>query len=120
MRDLSVSYGKIGNLEADQGDFANALQSYRGDCAIAEQLAKAEPDDLRARHDLAVSNARLGSTLKKVGQLDEARQRLSAARAVLAPMVEQHPDRPQWKDDLAVLDRDIAALNRMNASSTGP
>jgi hypothetical protein len=120
LRDLSVSYSKIGNVEAEQGDLATALQFYRDDCAIAERLAKAEPEDLRAQRDLAGSYVKLGSTLAKAGQRDEARQRLTAGRTILATMVEQHPERAQWKDDLASLDRDIAGLDRPDTPSTSP
>jgi hypothetical protein len=47
----------------------------------------------------------------------EARQQLAAGRAILAPMVEQHPNREQWKDGLATLDRDIESWRTSHASS---
>jgi hypothetical protein len=42
-RDLSVSYGLVGNVLVAQGNLTEALQSYRDSLAINERLAKAAP-----------------------------------------------------------------------------
>jgi hypothetical protein len=38
-RDLSVSYGKVGDVQMAQGDLKAALKSYSDSLAIAERLA---------------------------------------------------------------------------------
>jgi hypothetical protein len=42
-RDLSVSLNRIGNALAAQAKFVEALEAFREDLVMAEQLAKADP-----------------------------------------------------------------------------
>jgi len=38
-----VAYNKVGEVQAEQGDLAGALKSYREGLAIVERLAKSDP-----------------------------------------------------------------------------
>lgn len=67
-RELKVLYNWLGNFSGNPqflnlGDRAAALDYYRRGLVIAEQLVAADPKNVSARHDLAVSNGKLGDIL---------------------------------------------------------
>jgi hypothetical protein len=60
-RDLSVSYQKVGEVEVEQGQYAQALDSYQHDLAIARRLAESDPSNGLWQRDLSQSYAKLGA-----------------------------------------------------------
>ena len=54
-RDLSVSYNKIGGVQAAPGDLTGALKSYRDGFAIIDRLAKFDPGNAGWQLDLSAS-----------------------------------------------------------------
>jgi tetratricopeptide (TPR) repeat protein len=59
-RDLSISYGRVGNVLLAQGKLDEALKAYRDDLAIAERLAAIDPGNRQWQDDLQVSISRIG------------------------------------------------------------
>ena len=57
-----------------------------------------------------MSYAKLGDAYRKSNETAEAREALASGRAIIAKLVEQHPDWAEWKRDLAWFDARIAEL----------
>jgi predicted negative regulator of RcsB-dependent stress response len=71
-RDLSVSFNKIGEVQAAQGDLAAALTSYQASLAIRERLSAADPGNAGWQRDLSVSHERIGEVQAAQGDLAAA------------------------------------------------
>ncbi len=90
-RDLISAYLKVGNVlgnpnNANLGDTAGALQSYRKALAIAERLRAANPDDAQAYRFLGgisekMSDVQAG-TGDILGAVESARRSLAISRAI--------------------------------------
>ena len=117
-RDLSVSYEKIGDVQVAQGDLAGALKSYRDesrDCRPAGEI-RSRQRRLAARSLGELCQARLA--YRKSNETEKAREALTSGRAIIAKLVEQHPDWAQWRQDLAWFDAQIAQLGEASAKET--
>ena len=90
-RELKVLYNWLGNFSGNPhflnlGDRAAALEYYRRGLVIAEQLAVADPKNVTARHDLAVSVGKMGDILAESDPASGAesyRRGLAITRALL-------------------------------------
>jgi serine/threonine protein kinase/tetratricopeptide (TPR) repeat protein len=92
-RELARAYQKVGDVqgypfEANLGDTAGALASYRKALAISDALVKDHPNDLVARRDLLISTERIGDVLQATGDtagaLDHQRRALTYGQALAA------------------------------------
>jgi hypothetical protein len=97
-------------VETAQGDLTAALISYQASLAIRDRLAKTDPGNAGWQRDLAVSYEHLAYAYLKADQPMKAADTLAAGRAIVAQLVAQFPDWPQWQQDLAWFDQKIAAL----------
>ena len=70
--DLSVSYGRLGDISQTKGDLDEAKVFYEKCLAIFEQLT-AETGAVQAQRDLAVCYNRLGNINQAQGDLDRAK-----------------------------------------------
>lgn len=86
-RDLSVSYDKIGEVQAAQGDSAAALKSYQAVLAIRERLATSDPCNTQWQRDLSVSYLKVGGLGSVAGSVDARRALLQKGLAIL---IRQH------------------------------
>jgi hypothetical protein len=78
-RDLSVSYGRMGDLHGDVGQGEQARDAYQQALAIMERLAQIEPDRADFQRDLGLS-------LMRIGALSASTEQLSRALAILASL----------------------------------
>jgi tetratricopeptide (TPR) repeat protein len=95
-----------GDVLVAQGNLPEALTSFRDSLAIADRLAKADPNDAGWVADLAASHGKLGLLLERMGQRNEALAVLRKGRA---------PDHKLWNGYLASFDAGIARLERQAA-----
>jgi hypothetical protein len=109
-RDLSATYEKLGDLQLRLNDVAAAMVSFKADLAIADRLAKVETGNGSLQRDLAVSYAKLAEVYLKAKQVSQAQEALADGRAIIAQLIEQHPDASQWRQDLDWFDKRIAAV----------
>jgi hypothetical protein len=93
-----------------KGDIAAALNSYQTEFALAQRLAKSDPNNARWQRSVAAAYGELAEAFEKSRQVSEARKALAAGRDIMAQLLAQRPDTSQWKDDLAWFDQQIAAL----------
>jgi tetratricopeptide (TPR) repeat protein len=91
-RDLSVSYNKVGDVLAAQGNLTEALQSFRDGLDIAERLAKADPNNADWQRDLAISNERLGDIYMQRKETNEAKAAFERALAIYDELTARFPD----------------------------
>ncbi|HKP11824.1 MAG TPA: hypothetical protein VJZ91_06920, partial [Blastocatellia bacterium] len=92
-RELAQAYQKVGDVqgypfEANLGDTAGALASYRKALAISEALVSDHPSDAGMRRDLLVSTERIGDVLQATGDtagaLEYQRKALGYGQALAA------------------------------------
>jgi tetratricopeptide (TPR) repeat protein len=69
---LAAGYERIGDVLHDEGDLANALETYRDSHKIREALAKQDPGNTEWQHNLAASYERIGDVLHDEGDLKGA------------------------------------------------
>jgi hypothetical protein len=84
------------------------LKSYHAKQDIILRLATSDPGNAGWQRDLSVTYANLADAYRRSNQTAQAREALTAGRAVIAKLVDQHPDQAQWKQDLAWFDTRIA------------
>ena len=105
-----MSYNKVGNVQAAQGDLAAALKSDRDSLAIMERLAQSHPGNAGWQYDLAVSYAKLAGVYRQSNDRDKALAALRQGKAIIDRLVKLSPDNAGWKRGLTWLDEQIAAL----------
>jgi tetratricopeptide (TPR) repeat protein len=87
-RDLGLAYRKLGNAQTKLKKTAEAIESYSKSVDTFEQLAAAEPADLRAKRDLSNVYVALANVLEQEGRTAEAieyrRKRLAVSEQLVA------------------------------------
>jgi tetratricopeptide (TPR) repeat protein len=106
-RDLMLAYGHIAAvlgspLVPNLGDAEGARAYYRKSVSLAEQTAKADPQNLTARYDLAAVMLRLGIVEVPPSGLAGALDTLRAAEAALASLVRASPGEVRYLSQLAI------------------
>ncbi len=96
-RELAQAYQKVGDVqgypfEANLGDTAGALTSYRKALAICEALVKDHPKDAGMQRDLLVSYERIGDVLQAMGDTAGALDMQRKALSYSLPLAAAHPD----------------------------
>jgi tetratricopeptide (TPR) repeat protein len=74
-----VSFEKVGEVQAAQGDLAGALTSYRDSLAIADRLAKSDPGNAGWQRDLQYVVKRIGSLAYRFVLAHDSARALEAA-----------------------------------------
>ncbi len=67
-----------------------------------------------------MSYAKLASVYRKSKETKNAREALTSGRAIIARLVEEHPDWTEWKRDLAWFDAQIAELGEAAREAPKP
>jgi tetratricopeptide (TPR) repeat protein len=111
-RDLPIAYIKIGDGLIVEGNFAEALTSYRKGLTIIERLAKAAPDNAGWQRDLVASYGRVGLVLAQQGEATLALHAFYHGHAIASQLKEQFPDDAQLPKRLAAFDAEIAKLQQ--------
>ena len=99
-RDLTVSYGVIGDLLQLQGNSAAALENYRTALAIAQRLVAADAQNETWQHDLNFT-VRLADLLIPQGDLEGALTSYLADLAANTRWAQAHPEDLDWQQELA-------------------
>jgi hypothetical protein len=95
-----------------QGNLAEALKSFRASHDIFGRLAQADPGNAGWQRDLSVSQGRLVSVFRRLGENVKALDALRKGRAIMVRTTSLSPDNAEWKNDLAWFDGQIAELAR--------
>ena len=78
------------------------LKSFREQLAIADRLARADPDNAAWQRDLSVSHDRIGDVLVAQSKLPEALKSFRDALAIRDRLARSDPDNADWQRGLAV------------------
>jgi hypothetical protein len=106
----------LGDLQAAQGNLADALASFRNALAIREHLAALEPDNAEWQRDLTVNYSKLASVFEQSNDSAGALALLRQGQAILDRLAKLAPDNSKWKSELAWFNNKIAALTKQEAS----
>ena len=83
-RDLSSSYGRVGNVRVAQGKLQEALDAYQQCLAIGKRLVEQDKSNLEWQRDLIVSLYKVGTTTTKMGGKDNVTQAQELLRTGLS------------------------------------
>jgi non-specific serine/threonine protein kinase/serine/threonine-protein kinase len=87
-RELAAAYQKVGDVqggfrEANLGDTAGALKSYRKSLGILEAVTAADPSNVEAKRELIRAHGKLGDVLilagDRAGSIEQSKQLVSIA-----------------------------------------
>ena len=92
IRDLSVSFENIGNVQMAQGDLAGALKSYGDSLAMINRLAKSDPSNSGWQRDLAIAYGKIGDAQSAQGSLADALATYRDGLAVMEKLVKADPN----------------------------
>jgi tetratricopeptide (TPR) repeat protein len=120
--DLLVRYRAalgLGNTTYSQADRAAEERHYRAALALAQEGAKASPDDPAWRQALSVAHCRIGSMLFRQKSLPAAIESYQACRAIAETLASTNPDNSEMQQDLAWAHSDIAWARREQGDLVG-
>ncbi|MCB1511437.1 MAG: TIR domain-containing protein, partial [Hyphomicrobiaceae bacterium] len=92
----------LGDIQVARGDLGGAKATYEAARAIAERLAKADPNNAGRQRDLSVSYEKVGSVLVAQGNLTEALTSFRAQQAIAERLAKADPNNARWQRDLSV------------------
>jgi tetratricopeptide (TPR) repeat protein len=113
LHDLSLCHDKIAESQLAQGKTNEALDSYLASLEIADRLAKADSDNFDWQRDLAVSHWTIAGVYRDHDQPNEALKSFRRAREINLQLTQRRPNDKQPADDLAWLDEQISALEKL-------
>jgi tetratricopeptide (TPR) repeat protein len=108
--DLANSQCNLGELQAETGQLAEALATFRLAVAILQQLADDNPAVSRFHVRLAATYAGLAHVLRDLGRTSEARDGYERAVAIGQKLLESNPDVPSNRSALASHLRQLGLL----------
>ena len=101
-RDLSVSYGNLGDIAKSRNDYKAAEGYYAKALEIREKLAEKYPEDPNLQRDLSVSYERLGYIAAARNVYNAAGWYYAKAIEISGRLAEKYPDDSKLQRDLSV------------------
>ena len=106
-RDLCSCHDRLGDAHLDAGDVAAALMLFQSSLAIRQRLVAAAGDDLEIHRDLAISHAKIGTSLRaqknQPGATAAYREALTIAEALAA----RDSANPSWQGLLSAFRKEL-------------
>src|SRR5206468_1762564 len=102
LRDLSVSYNKLGDVYRAIGEGQKALEFYNQSMQIAERLYKAEPHRADLARDLSVSYSKLGDVYRATGEGQKALEFYNQSMQIRERLYKAEPHRADLARDLSI------------------
>ena len=101
-RDLSVSYGNLGDIAKSRNDYSAAEGYYSKALEIRERLAEKYPEDPQLQRYLSVPYNNLGDIAEARNDYKAAEGYCSKALVVRERRAEKYPDDPGMQRDLSI------------------
>lgn len=122
-RELKVAYNWLGNFLGNpsfinQGDKTSALGYYRKGLTISEELVAADPKNVLARVDLAISYGKVGDVLTETDPA-QAAEHYRQAIAITRELLEQSPKEFRYLRRQAGFIRGLATALRESGDRPG-
>lgn len=102
LRNLSISYNKIGTIRQAQGDLAAALAAFHKDLEIIEKLARQDPVNSQWQIDLSRSYSKIGEIQQAQYDLPGALASCRKSLEITEKLVQQAPANSEWQRDLTI------------------
>ncbi|HPD35096.1 MAG TPA: tetratricopeptide repeat protein [Thermotogota bacterium] len=102
LRDLSVSWSKIGDIEAARGNLSQARDAYEKDLALMLELTAKDPTNTLWKQGIGVSWIKIGDIEKARGNLSQARDAYEKALAIMLELTAKDPTNTDWHWHLGV------------------
>jgi tetratricopeptide (TPR) repeat protein len=112
LRDLSVSYNNLGDLQRALGHGEAARQFFEKSLNIRERLVQQEPSRAAYLRDLSVSYNKLGDLQSALGHGEAARQFFEKDLDIVERLVQQEPSRVDYLRDLSISYERLGDLQR--------
>jgi serine/threonine protein kinase len=90
--DLSVSYGRMGDVLSKSSNTPAALESYRKSLHLVEDVVRNDPQNVEARRDLAYDHLMVARALLKTGELSAALESFHTSRQIREAMLAENPN----------------------------
>jgi tetratricopeptide (TPR) repeat protein len=100
--DLSVTYGKLGDVLLKQGRLDDALKAFHDGRAINERLFAADPRNAELHHLLSFSYHRIADVQQALGHLDEALEVYESDVVVRQRLTEFDRNNSEWQRELSI------------------
>ncbi len=88
---LAAAHVRVGNTLMAQGNFAEALGAYRDGLAVADRLAKAEPENPEWQNKIALISIKVGDVLMAQGNFAEALEPVPERTGCCRPLGQVRP-----------------------------
>jgi tetratricopeptide (TPR) repeat protein len=99
---VAGSYSQIGDVQETRGDLPAAMAMFQKSLAIAQQLAKVEPDIGRWQRDLSIYYNKVAEVEKAQHAFADALQTYQTSLDVISRLAAAHPDNAEWQRDVSV------------------
>jgi tetratricopeptide (TPR) repeat protein len=109
---LSVSYELLGDVLVAEGNLQEALKVIQSSLAIRERLTKTDPGitQWQWQRGTAISHGELAELYRRQGETALAKEALVSGKAIMERLTRLSPDNAVWKQDLALFEERLAAL----------
>ena len=108
-RDLSISHGRLGEVQHTLGDTEAALAQFQRGVQIAERLARAAPENAQYAHDLSITHARLGDAL---GNTQAALAQYDKSMQIAERLARAAPENAAFARGLSISTSKLGGLQR--------
>ena len=100
---LSITYGNLGALHRERGEFEAAWERYKASLDILQKLVEIDPTITDWQLYLSITYGNLGALHQERGELEAAWERYEASLDILQKLVEIDPTNTDWQEILVVL-----------------
>jgi len=101
-RNVSIDYDRLGDLQMQLGDTAQAQGYYEKALAVAEELVKLDPANTEFRRDVSVSYNRLGDLQMQLGDTAKAQECFEKSLAIREELVKLDPAKTEFRRDVSI------------------
>ena len=118
LRERSIDYELLSDLQQESGDQTGALDSIKKSLAITQDLSKANPQDRKLRHAAGIGNIKVANGLAQMGSRTEALPFYRSGLDLFESLAADRTD-ARSRRDLAVATYYYAGTLMMNGDAAG-
>jgi eukaryotic-like serine/threonine-protein kinase len=109
LRDLSVSYGKLGNLLWMSNQGSSAMDYYGKAAILRVQLVAQDPHNAKLQRELSLAYTAIGDSLWAGNEIAAALRNYDKARTIREELLAADPNNAQARRDLAIIHGNLGA-----------
>lgn len=109
-RAIGVDADRMGGLMTLRGDKRAALPWFRESTEVSVRVSEIAPANQEWKHDIFISRLALGTLLRELGELDEARTELTSALTIQEELMKTSPDAGRAEYEVAMVLFELGAV----------